>query len=713
MSFSNPSRFLSRRNILSIVILICVAIISFAALIQPWSLRQIYHPLVVGDVAIQDLQAPRDMQFPSLILSEAARGQAERAVAPVYLPPEASIARAQSELLQSTLTRISDIRANEEISPEEKMQALANLDTVSLLPGIQNAILGMEDSRWELVKSEAFNLLEKEMLKPVRTEDLESVRNNLASQVSLNLTENEASLVIALVSPLLAANSFYSPELTEQARSAAALSIEPIIRTFVKGQNVVTRGQVVSEADLEALTMLGLIQTQDLAFNYLGAGLLVILLTTLTSLFYSRWRKDSSISLRNYLVLAFIFIIFLAAIRISSPNRTIVPYALPLPAFALLVSSLFGMEHGLVFGFFMSLMAAYGMPDSLALMPYYTISSLCGVLALGQGRRVEQFVFAALVISIAGTAVLVAYRLPFTNMDWVGMITLVGAAFIAGFASTSIALPFQYLLAQFLGSTTALQLLEISRPDSPLLNLLLQRAPGTYQHSLQVANLAEQAADSIHADSLLTRVGALFHDIGKAENPLFFIENQPPDKIDTHDETPPEQTAEIIIQHVPDGLRLGRKYHLPKRVMDFITEHHGTLITRYQYSRALKTSESNSINDDLFRYPGPSPRSKETAILMIADGVEAQARAERPKDEHEARTLVIDVVERCQNDGQLDETSLSQRDLLTIIDSLSDTLRVTYHPRLEYPREERAIKASQVTNPVPEPSPGKDKKKKK
>jgi putative nucleotidyltransferase with HDIG domain len=277
-------------------------------------------------------------------------------------------------------------------------------------------------------------------------------------------------------------------------------------------------------------------------------------------------------------------------------------------------------------------------------------------------------------------------------VDWVGLATLGGAAVFSGIASTSIALPLQYLLAQFLGLTTALQLLEISRPDSPLLNYFLQHAPGTYQHSLQVANLAEQAGERIHADTLLLRVGSLFHDVGKSSNPLFFVENQPPNQIDSHNDLVPEISAEVIIRHVEDGLKLARKFRLPRRLFDFISEHHGTLVTRYQYNLALQAAKGDpsKVEESRFRYPGPSPRSKETALLMLADGVEARARAERPRNDDEVRALVKNVVERCQKDGQLDDTPLSQQDLARITESFIDTLRVTYHPRLEYPPEQLA-----------------------
>jgi cyclic-di-AMP phosphodiesterase PgpH len=513
---------------------------------------------------------------------------------------------------------------------------------------------------------------------------------------------------VEIVSPLIMANSYYSPELTEAARLAARDAVQPVTRSYIAGQTVLARGQVISAADLEALTVLGLVQPINPSYNYLGAAALVVLAAIFTILYFSRRKLESISDLRSLILLALLFIIFLVGARVSNPNRTIVPYLIPVPAFALLVSTLFGMENGLVFGLLMSVFASYGMPDALGLMPYYILSSLVGVLALGQGRRVSQFLFTAIAIAVAGSAAVAAYRLPFTDIDWVGLTTLIGAAVFAGIASTSLALPLQYLLAQFLGLTTALQLLEISRPDSPLLNYFLQRAPGTYQHSLQVANLAERAAESTHADTLLTRVGALFHDIGKSANPLFFVENQPSSQIDSHDDLAPETSAEAIIRHVPDGLELARKYHLPRRLYDFIAEHHGTLVTRYQYNRAMQSAngDSSKVDESRFRYPGPSPRSKETAILMFADGVEARARAERPSKEDEVRALVRNVIERCQKDGQLDNAPLSQRDLAIIAESFIATLLVTYHPRLEYPKEQPALQlASELDVPTPLKSP--------
>ncbi|HVM72906.1 MAG TPA: HDIG domain-containing protein [Anaerolineales bacterium] len=685
-------RFLSRQVILRTVVLVSVTILSYLALIQPWSLRQNTLPLAVGDVASQDLSATHDFQYVSKVLTDAARDSAERAVAPVYVPPDPSIARTQATTLSNLLQAISTIRSDDTTSIEQKKAALIVVPGFDLQPDSINFLLALPDARWSLVSDDAFNVLVETMRNPVRTENLDAVRQSLSTLVSFSLTDREAVLVVGLVSPLITANSFYSPELTDAARQAARAAVQPVTRSFLAGQTVVARGQVVTAGDLEALTALGLVQPKDPFYSLLGGAALVLLLAVFTALYFSSRQPATASDLRSVLLFGLLFIVFLAGARISIPNRTVMPYLFPVPAFALLVAALFGMERGMVFGLVMSVLCAYGTPDGLGLASYYTLSCLCGVLALGQARRIAQFLFAAVAIAVAGAAMIAAYRLPSTYTDWIGTATLVGAALIMGIASAGLALPLQFLLSQFIGMTTALQLLEISRPDSPLLSYFLQRAPGTYQHSLQVANLAEQAAERIHADALLTKVGALFHDVGKAANPLFFVENQPPTQIDSHNDLEPRLSAQTIIRHVPDGLELARKHHLPRRLQDFIAEHHGTLITRYQYNQAVQAADGDKSKVDLaeFQYPGPAPRSKETALLMFADGVEARSRAERPANDDEVRTLVRSVIENRQKEGQLDDAPLSQRDLAVIIESFVSTLRVAYHPRLEYPRESPA-----------------------
>jgi hypothetical protein len=315
------------------------------------------------------------------------------------------------------------------------------------------------------------------------------------------------------------------------------------------------------------------------------------------------------------------------------------------------------------------------------------VTSLVGALALGKGKKFSHFLWAGVAIAASGILVITGYRLSNPGTDLIGLVTLFGATALNGFASVSLALLMQILLAQLLGLPTPMYLIELSRSDQPLLKQILQQSPGTYQHSLQVANLAEQAAQTIGADALLTRVGAMYHDAGKSVNAQFFIENQVPGNIDSHDDMDPVIAAQTIIQHVQNGVKLAGKYHLPPRITDFIREHHGTQITRYQFNRALEqqNGDISKVDVELFRYPGPKPQTKETGILMLADGCEARARSDVPKNEEQLKGIIKKVFNYLISEGLLDNTNLTLRDLTHIQDSFFNTLSNTYHARIQYP----------------------------
>jgi hypothetical protein len=236
--------------------------------------------------------------------------------------------------------------------------------------------------------------------------------------------------------------------------------------------------------------------------------------------------------------------------------------------------------------------------------------------------------------------------------------------------------------------TTSLHLLEISRPTHPLLRQLLLKAPGTYHHTLIVSNMAERAAEAIGADSLLARVGAYYHDVGKTNRPYFFIENRD-EGPDPHGRLDPYTSAQIIISHVKDGIELARKYRLPRGVTDFIPEHHGTMLAPYFYREAVKQAggDQGKVDRSQFEYPGPKPRSRETAITMLADGTEATVRSRRPTSVEELDRIVGEAMQSRLLSGQLDESPLTMEDLRAIQRAFVDVLRGLQHPRIDYPAE--------------------------
>src|SRR5512138_60680 len=682
----------ARIRLFQIILLIVVSIISYGALVLPDLLLPTAVPLKPGDVSPSDYQAPQSLEYISEVRTEEARQSAENAVVPVYAQPDPSIARGQIERLRAALQYITLVREDEISTPEQKAADIGSLSDVKLKPETIDRILALPAARWEAIQQESLSVLEQVMRPSIRDQELDAARRSVPSLVSLALNEEQAAIVAELVTAFVVPNSVYSADLTQSAKQAARDAVQPVIQEYKSGEMIILRGQIITPAEYEALRQFGLIEDANPWQDYVGAGALIVMAAAFVHLYFSRRRLPFLFEPRSLILVALLFILFIVSARLVIPNRTVLPYAFPLAALGLLLATLFGVETGVVFSIVLSILAPYNLPNALDLTPYYLLSSLTGVLVLGNARRVWTFFRAGMATAAAGIAMLIAFRFPFVQMDIVALLQLTGAAIFSGLAASSIALLLQYFLAQALGLTTALQLIEISRPDFPLLQFFLRNAPGTYQHSLQVANLAEQAAEAIGADALLTRVGALFHDVGKALNPMFFVENQQQDQINTHEDLSPDESAGAIIDHVTDGLVLARKHRLPRRIDDFILEHHGTMITRYQYSKALEAAGGDATKVDMeqFRYPGPRPRSRETALLMLADGSEARARAERPQDEEAIRNIVRSTIEIAERQGQLDETQLTLRDLSVITEVFVNILRGSHHPRISYPKESPA-----------------------
>lgn len=677
-----------RIRILQYLMIAVVALASFGMLISPLSLNPNQQTYDIGEVTQSSIRSPRDIEYVSEIRTEEARKAAESAVQSVYSPPDPSTTREQIDRLRTSLLNITAIRDNKELTNEEMRQALLSLSDLRLKDETVDYLLGISSTRWDAVQNEAVRVLEQVMRRAIYEDRVEAAQASISASVSLTFNEQQTELVTELVSPFVIANSFFSQELTDAEKLRAREAVQPIVQAYKAGETIVPAGEIVTPADVEAFQQLGMIRPGQRWEDIAAAAAIVLLCATFVPIYF--YRKPRSVYLndpKNLTIISLLFIIFLAGARILS-ERTLAPYGYPIQAAGLLLTALFSMEVGLVFAIPLAVLSAFGLPNSNDLIPYYLFSSMIGLLALGPARRFWGFLRAGIAISLSGAAILMAFRIPLITLDWLGIFQYLGMLAFAGFSSASIALLLQYIFAQILGLTTSLQLLDISRPDFPLLQFFLRSAPGTYQHSLQVANLAEQAAEKIGADPLLTRVGALFHDIGKALNPNFFIENQVQGNLNAHNNANPEEVSATIIRHVTDGVQLAKKHRLPRRLHDFILEHHGTLITHYQYNQAMEAAggDISKVDIEKFRYPGPRPASRETALLMLADATEARARAERPTNDEEIRALVTSVIQTVQKYNQLDDTLLTLRDLRLITDSFVTTLRGTYHPRIQYPK---------------------------
>jgi len=667
-------------------ILAISGILAFLTLILPNSFSQAALPMAQGDVAAQDVLAPYSLTFESVVLTERARQQAADEVTPIYLPTDPSIGRRQVEKLRTVLYYITTVRLDDYATQEEKFADIRAINDLNLSDETITRILQISDTRWNAIESEATDVLEQVMRNTLRDSDILPAKRNIPSLIDFSFPEDQANIVTELVAPFLIPNSIYSPEQTEAAIAEARQSISPVVRSFIAGETLVRRGQIIQEVELEALQRYGLIQPSDRTSEIIAAAILTFLISILIGLYFHFKREKKKYSTKAFLLIAIAFIFFLGLARFVIIDRTVIPYVYPLAAFGLTLSIIFNFEMAAILSTMLGILTAYGLPNGFDLTIFYILPAIIGMLALGKARRIATFFISGIAVGAAGIGIILGYRLVDSVTDWIGIATLSAASLVNGLGAAGLTLLLQYVFSQILGTTTSLQLLDTSRPDHPLLQRMLRNAPGSYQHSLQVANLAEQAAEAINADGLLVRVGAIYHDCGKSRNPQFFIENQIQEKLNPHDDIDPVVSAQTIISHVNDGVELAKKYHLPNRIIDFIREHHGTMYTHYQYSQAVKDAENpGEVDKSLFTYPGPRPQSRETALLMLADGTEARARAEVPKDEEELRSLIDIVINFYEKNDQLDDTNLTLKDLQKIKESFFSTLKGTYHPRVKYP----------------------------
>ncbi|HET7142786.1 MAG TPA: hypothetical protein VFI68_02095, partial [Anaerolineales bacterium] len=376
----------TRIRILQISLVIAVSLISFASLTLPIGLRPTTQSLEVGTVAQITLQAPRDLEYVSDVRTEEARQAAQGAVELVYTAPDPAIARQQIERLDTALQYISSVRTDVDSTGEQKKSDLVALSDVRLQLGSIDYLLAISDSRWEAVRAESLRVLEQVMRRAIYEDKLEAAQAGISLFVGLTFSEQQSQLVTELVTAFVVPNSFYSEELTNAARLAARDAVKPIVQTYKTGETVVPAGEIITPADLEAFQQLGMIRPGRRWEDMLGAAAIVLLSAILVPLYFFRRNRLSVVNdPRSILVIALVFVIFLIGARLFT-NRTLAPYGYPLQAAGLLITTLFGLEAGLVIAIPLCLLASYGLPNTLDLAPYYLISSLIGLLVLGPVR---------------------------------------------------------------------------------------------------------------------------------------------------------------------------------------------------------------------------------------------------------------------------------------------------------------------------------------
>jgi hypothetical protein len=653
--------------------------------------------LTSGQVAPATVRAPRAATFISEILTEEKRVEAARAVEPQYDYTEAGaaqISEAQVAAFRRLTQRINDAFGYDD--PAARRSAIE-----SAFPDLSSdsrfTLLTLDAIRWGAIRDEAAAVLAARERTEIRDTEVVEERTSLPLRFPVAWTAAEKQLAAELVSPFIVPTSSYSESLTEAARTDARQAVAPVEVSYARDQVVVEAGAAVTPLELEAVAALGLdergIDLYRIAgWLVLAALLVLVLLAWIWRFRRELWHRDNAL-----LLISLLLIVAVLAIK-ASAGRSILPYFMPLAAVGIVLAILLGAGPAMAVQAAISVLAGAANGSSLELTTYFLLGGIAGIIAIRRGDRLQVFVQAGLAVAVANVAVIAVFSL-LGERDLTGTAQLFAAG-IASAAGSAIAAAGAFaVLGDIFGIPTVFQLQELSNPTRPLLRRLLTEAPGTYHHSLMVGNLAERAAEAIGADPILARVAAYYHDVGKLANPAAFIENQAGGG-NLHDDLDPETSARILRAHVADGIDLAYKAKLPKALIAFIPQHHGTAKMSYFLEKARDeaadayggrgtaagAAAAAAVPEATFRHQGPKPQTREAAVLMLADSVEASVRSLATHDEPAIRAMVGRIVTERLEDGQFDECDLTLRDVERIREAFVSQLLGAYHQRIAYPQ---------------------------
>jgi hypothetical protein len=454
--------------------------------------------------------------------------------------------------------------------------------------------------------------------------------------------------------------------------------------TVRAGETIVREGEVLTVADIETLEELGLTRPRVQAGTVVGNALIAMILAGL--LVGYLWRFEPEIWHRNrsVLLVGLALVVSAVALRIAA-DRTLWAFAVPTSATVLLIGILLRSSAGAAMAGILAILAGVMNRETLEIAVYVLAGGLAALLTITRAERLNAFVRVFIGLSVTNVAVVTAFSM-LNQRDLAAVLQLGAMGLVNAFLSVILAVGSFAMLGNVFGIMTVFQLLELANPSNRLLRRLLLETPGTYHHSVMVGNLAERAAETIGADPLLARVAAYYHDIGKMKNPLAFIENQAGAR-NIHDDLNAETSARIIAGHIRDGIDLGYEHGLPVQVIGYIPQHHGTSVMTYFHQKALREAggREDLVDELTYRYPGPKPQSREAAIIMLADGVEASVRALDEKDPDSIRAMVDRIVDARVDDGQLDDAELTLKNISQIKDAFVGQLLGMYHSRIKYP----------------------------
>jgi putative nucleotidyltransferase with HDIG domain len=574
------------------------------------------------------------------------------------------------------------------VDDEEKINRLLAIEDIEMTEQLAVSLLAARNSDLNEMQQQLMEVLQAILQQGVKPGGLETARRQALQEISFLIFEQDQKRVmVRLAEAVIEPNMIYNAEATNKAREAARAAVEPV--RILEGTEIIREDEIVTQRHLEQLEALGLLRGVSGYPVFFGLAFILLLLFLVIGLFCYIFRPAIYNDNKRLFLLGLITVLTLIfSIAANYFSGYLIPVAMGVILIAILLDGGLALLMSIVFAVFVVITTG----NDFRLMLVALFGGLVAAYSVSRLHRRSDLARAGLYVAAVNVFTYMGLflyggtlRFGYDVLREFGLNTL--AAVGNGIFSAVMAIGLLPYLESAFGLTTPVTLLELSDPGHPLLKQLLMEAPGTYHHSLLVANLAEAAAEAVGADPLLTRVGAFYHDIGKLKRPYFFIENQLGGN--PHERISPNLSTLIITSHIKDGLEMAKEYKLPKVIRDIIVQHHGNSLVSFFYKQAEKeSSDRDSLREEDFRYEAPTPQTKEAAIIMLADSVEAAVRSLAKPSLGRLEATVRKIIKEKLDDGQFDQCDITYKELDIIANTFVKILSGIYHTRIEYPEKE-------------------------
>ena len=665
---------------------LCFILFTVAMAVMISSQNYFFQKVIKNGMFTTDIPAKRDIKVVDVVKTDQLKKKAMQSVQPI-------LTQVEDESISTNLSNLHNyvlkIR-NKDASVSEKIAELRVLFGESDTEVLANYMLKANESDLQHVFEKAQTTLNTVLNIGISSMDFENdnVSNIIRKNLPQNVSRLQGNVIVGILKQVIVPNLVIDDDATNIAKKNAADAIKPYEVLFKKGQNIVIEGERVSTLKLDALRSAGY---NILTVNWLGVLGIYLLITFFTFVFLQYEKNyEKQFYSEKYMTITASFTLILAFVSALLPTG-FSPYIMPIPAYAILLSIFTTPRNAFFVSTIITAIIAIGMHWNLEVISAFILLNTVVITAMSKlkfSKRTDLLLVSAK-ISIAGILITGGiYFLEKLMMDIENAFIFEDMGFIlinTFIISGVIILGVLPIIENVFKIMTPYGLAELADHNQELLKRLMQEAPGTFNHSLTVSHMCENAAEAIGANPVLARVGAMYHDIGKLQRPMFFVENQSFYGIENpHNSCAPTFSKMLITAHPKDGVELAKDYHIPQIIHNFIMQHHGTSLVSYFYNEALKEKGAENVKEDQFRYPGPKPNTKETAILMIADAVESAVRAAKNPTNEEIDSIINKIIKERLSDGQLADSPLTLKDITVVGETFSRMLRGMHHKRIKY-----------------------------